>query len=76
MVLNKFNNLVDLFFYQAERQSTESVFLEWLNPKNKDSEIRKCPILNSEIFLILDILKADLYVSPCPACTCRPIFFA
>ena len=30
-----------------------------LNPKNKDSEIRKCPILNSQIFLILDILRAE-----------------
>jgi len=53
-----------------------NLLIALFNPQNKDSEIRKCPILNSEMFLILDILKADLYVSPCPACTCRPIFFA
>ena len=35
MNLSKFNSLVDLFFYQAKKQKHESVFLEWLNPKNK-----------------------------------------
>ena len=35
MNLNEFNSLTDLFFYQAEKQNPESVFLEWLNPKNK-----------------------------------------
>ena len=37
------------------------------SPLNIDSEIIKCPILNSEISLILEILYADLYVKPCPA---------
>ena len=32
------------------------------NPENKDSAIIKCPILNSEIFFILEILKADLVI--------------
>ena len=35
MNLNEFNSLVDLYFYQAKKQNPQSVFLEWLNPKNK-----------------------------------------
>ena len=35
MNLNEFNNLIDLYFYQAEKQNSKSIFLEWLNPKNK-----------------------------------------
>ena len=35
MKLNEFNSLTELFFYQAKKQIPESVFLEWLNPKNK-----------------------------------------
>ena len=37
MNLNTFNSLTDLFFYQAEKQNPQSIFLEWLNPKNKKS---------------------------------------
>ena len=33
--LNKFNNLIDLYFYQAKKQNYKSNFLEWINPKNK-----------------------------------------
>ena len=32
---NEFNSLVDLFFYQAEKENPNTAFLEWLNPKNK-----------------------------------------
>ena len=35
MNLSEFNSLVDLFFYQAKKQNSQSPFLEWLNPKNK-----------------------------------------
>ena len=35
MNLNNFNSLIELFFYQSERQNPKSVFLEWLNPNNK-----------------------------------------
>jgi len=35
MNLKEFNSLVDLFFYQAERQNSQESFLEWLNPKNR-----------------------------------------
>ena len=31
MNLKDFNNLTDLFFYQAEKQNQEDIFLEWLN---------------------------------------------
>jgi len=35
MNLNEFNSLIDLYFYQAKKQDSQSNFLEWLNPKNK-----------------------------------------
>ena len=37
MHLNEFNSLTDLFFYQVEKQNSQSIFLEWLNPKQKKS---------------------------------------
>ena len=35
MNLDNFNNLVELFFYQAEKQKPDNIFLEWLNPNNR-----------------------------------------
>ena len=35
MNLNEFNSLTDLFFYQAEKQNSKDIFLEWLNPINR-----------------------------------------
>ena len=35
MKLNEFNSLVDLFFYQVEKENSQKSFLEWLNPRNK-----------------------------------------
>ena len=35
MNLKEFNSLVDLFFYQSEKQNFQTAFLEWLNPNNK-----------------------------------------
>ncbi len=35
MNLSEFNNLTELFFYQAEKQNPQNAFLEWLNPQNK-----------------------------------------
>jgi len=35
MNLKEFNNLVDLYFYQAKKQNSQSNFLEWLNPNHK-----------------------------------------
>ena len=35
MNLKEFNSLTDLFFYQAEKQDSQGIFLEWLNPINR-----------------------------------------
>ena len=35
MNLNEFNSLIDLFFYQVDKQNPQSIFLEWLNPNNR-----------------------------------------
>jgi len=35
MNLDNFNSLIELFFYQAEKQNPKSVLLQWLNPNNK-----------------------------------------
>jgi len=56
MKLNEFNSLTDLFFYQAEKQTSESIFLEWLNPKNK--KIFTWSETSSNIYKFAKILKA------------------
>ena len=56
MNLNEFNNLTDLFFYQAEKQISENVFLEWLNPKNKKTFTWS--ETSSNIYKFTKILKA------------------
>ena len=35
MNLDNLNNLIELFFYQADKQNKKSIFLQWLNPDNK-----------------------------------------
>ena len=35
MNLKEFNNLTDLFFYQAEKKNPDEIFLEWLNTINR-----------------------------------------
>jgi len=35
MNIKDFNNLNDLFFYQAKKQDPKNIFLHWLNPVNK-----------------------------------------
>jgi len=37
MKLENFNNLIELFFYQSEKQDPKSILLQWLNPNNKKS---------------------------------------
>ena len=37
MKLENFNNLIELFFYQAAKQDPKSILLQWLNPNNKKS---------------------------------------
>jgi long-chain acyl-CoA synthetase len=35
MNLDNLNSLIELFFYQAEKQNKKDIFLQWLNPNNK-----------------------------------------
>ena len=35
MNLDNLNSLLELFFYQADKQNKKSIFLKWLNPNNK-----------------------------------------
>ncbi len=35
MNLDNINSLIELFFYQANKQNKKSIFLQWLNPNNK-----------------------------------------
>ncbi len=35
MNLDKLNSLIELFFYQADKQDKKNIFLQWLNPNNK-----------------------------------------
>ena len=58
MVLNKFNNLVDLFFYQSERQDSKSIFLEWLNTKNRAKY--SWSDTTSSIYKLAKILKKNI----------------
>ena len=55
MNLNKLNSLTDLFFYQAEQQDPKSIFLEWLNPKNK--KIFTWQETSSNIYKFAKVLK-------------------
>ena len=59
MNLKEFNSLTDLFFYQAEKQNPKSVFLKWLNPKNKRSFTWAETVSN--IYKLTKILK-NLYL--------------
>ncbi len=35
MNLDNLNSLIELFFFQADKQNKNSIFLQWLNPSNK-----------------------------------------
>ena len=58
MNLNDFNSLVDLFFHQAEKQNSASIFLEWLNPKNKKK--LTWGETSSNIYKLAKILKENI----------------
>ncbi len=58
MNLNNFNNLIDLYFYQAKKQNSQSNFLEWLNPKNKVKFTWGETSLN--IFKLAKVLKENI----------------
>ncbi len=55
MNLKNLNNLVDLFFYQADKQKSETVFLEWLNVTSRKKFTWSETVLN--IFKLAKTLK-------------------
>ena len=55
MNLNECNNLVDLFIDQANKQKSDTIFSEWLNPINKKKYTWSEAKLN--IFRFSKILK-------------------
>ena len=58
MNLNEFNSLIDLFFYQVDKQNPKSIFLEWLNPNNKKKFTWSETSLN--IYKLAKILKKNI----------------
>jgi len=55
MNLDNFSSLIELFFYQSDRQDPKSIFLEWLNPNNKKTFTWEETRLN--IYKLAKILK-------------------
>ena len=58
MNFKKFNSLTDLFFYQAEKQNPQTVFLEWLNPKIRTTY--SWSDTTSNIYKFTKILKENI----------------
>ena len=58
MNLDNFSSLVELFFYQAEKQDPKSVFLKWLNPNNNKTFTWEETKLN--IFKLSNIIKKNI----------------
>jgi len=58
MDLKEINSLTDLFFYQTEKQNPTSIFLEWLNPKNKKRLTWE--ETSSNIYKLAKILKENI----------------
>ena len=58
MDLEKFNSLIELFFYQAEKQDPKSIFLQWLSPNNNKTFTWEETKLN--IFKISKIIKENI----------------
>ena len=58
MDLKEINSLTDLFFYQTKKQNPTSIFLEWLNPKNKKK--LTWGETSSNIYKLAKILKENI----------------
>ena len=58
MDLREFNSLTDLFFYQAEKQNSNDIFLEWLNPNNRKKFTWSETTLN--IYKLSKIIKQNI----------------
>ena len=57
MNLKEFNNLVDFFFYQADKQKQDEIFLEWLNPVYRKSYTWSETVSN--IYKISKVIKQN-----------------
>jgi long-chain acyl-CoA synthetase len=58
MNLDNFNSLIELFFYQAEKQNPKNVLLQWLNPNNKKTFTWEETKIN--IFKLSKIIKKNI----------------
>jgi len=58
MNLDNFNSLIELFFYQTEKQNPKDVFLQWLNPNNK--KIFTWEETKTNIFKFSKIIKKNI----------------
>ena len=58
MNLDNLNSLIELFFYQADKQDEKSIFLEWLNPNNK--KIYTWKETQQNIFKLSKIIKKNI----------------
>ena len=58
MNLNNFNSLIELFFYQSQKQDSKDIFLQWLNPSNKKTFTWEEAKLN--IFKLSKIIKKNI----------------
>ncbi len=58
MNLDNFNSLIELFFYQTERQNPKNVLLQWLNPNNKKTFTWEEAKIN--IFKLSKIIKKNI----------------
>ena len=58
MNLDNLNSLIELFFYQADKQDKKSIFLQWLNPNNKKTYTWEETKLN--IFKLSKIIKENI----------------
>ena len=58
MNLDNFNSLIELFFYQAEKQNPKKIFLQWLNPSNKKTYTWEETKIN--IFKLSKIIKKNI----------------
>ena len=58
MNLENFNSLIELFFYQSERQDPKSILLQWLNPNNK--KIFTWEKTKTNIYKLSKIIKKNI----------------
>ena len=59
MNLDNLNSLIELFFYQADKQDKKSIFLQWLNPNNKKTYTWEETQQN--IFKLSKIIKENMF---------------